>query len=159
MKSYKILKKNVNLYKNIEIAKIYLPSFYAGPNEAFLQASYLDNLGFKYFLVGRDHAGFKNFFKKYESQNIFKKLKNLNIKIIKTKEPLMCVNCNKIGFEDKKFCKCFGRRTMVSINGKDIKRMLKLNKLRSLKKFTNIHIFEYLKKNRKKIDLKKGLDI
>ena len=35
------LKKNLKLYRNLIIGKIYLPSFYAGPNETFLQATCL----------------------------------------------------------------------------------------------------------------------
>ena len=73
------------MYRNLIIGKIYLPSFYAGPNETFLQATCLKNFGFNSFLVGRDHAGYKKFLKKYDSQNIFKKIKKLKINIIKTK--------------------------------------------------------------------------
>ena len=57
------LKKKLSLYKNINIIKILLPSFFAGPNEAYLQATCFNNLGFKGFVVGRDHAGHKKFFK------------------------------------------------------------------------------------------------
>ena len=58
----------------------------AGPKEAYLQACYLDNLGCKSFVVGRDHAGYKKNFRKYEAQAIFNKLKNLKINIYKIKE-------------------------------------------------------------------------
>ena len=51
------------MYKNIQIIKIYLPLLMAGPKEAFLQATYLNNLKCKYFIVGRDHAGYNNFTK------------------------------------------------------------------------------------------------
>ena len=37
----------------------------AGPREAYLQARMLDNLKMKNFIVGRDHAGYKNFFSPY----------------------------------------------------------------------------------------------
>ena len=70
----------------------------AGPNEAYLQATYLNNMNCKSMIIGRDHAGFKNNFKKYDSQHIFNHLNNLNIKIIKTKEPLLCENCNTVFF-------------------------------------------------------------
>ena len=43
------LKKKLSLYKNINIIKILLPSFFAGPNEAYLQATCFNNLGFKGF--------------------------------------------------------------------------------------------------------------
>ena len=75
VKSYQTLKKNVKMYKNIKIIKIFLPMLYAGPNEAMLQAIIFRNIGFRGFVVGRDHAGFRNFYSKYSSQRIFNKKK------------------------------------------------------------------------------------
>ena len=151
IESYNILKKKLSLYKSIKITKITLPSFYAGPNEAYLQATCFKNLGFKAFIVGRDHAGFKNFFKKYESQNVFDKLKDLKIKIFKTKEPFLCSKCKKIGFELSNFCNCKNSKYHLSINGKNIKKMLLKKKFKTSEKFLNLHILKYLKKNVKKI--------
>ena len=107
IKSYLSLKKKFKLYKNIKIIKILLPLLYAGPNEAMLQAILFSNIRFKGFVVGRDHAGFKNFYSKYSSQNIFIKNNVNKIKIIKTKEPLMCRKCYVVSFEDKINCNCF----------------------------------------------------
>ena len=39
-----------------------MPTLMAGPREAYLQARMLNNLKMKNFIVGRDHAGYKNFF-------------------------------------------------------------------------------------------------
>ena len=157
IRSYEIMKKNLKLYRNLIIGKIYLPSFYAGPNETFLQATCLKNFGFNSFLVGRDHAGYKKFFKKYDSQNIFKKLKKLKINIIKTKEPLMCSKCLKISFENSRICNCSKTFKNISINGKDIKQMLIQNNFKMLKRFTNRFVFDFLKKNRKTLEKNKGL--
>ena len=108
-------------------------------------------MGFKGFIVGRDHAGYKNYFKKYESQNIFDKLKDLKIKIFKTKEPFLCSKSMKIGFESSKFCRCKNSKYHLSINGKSIKKMLLKNNFKTSKKFLNPYILNYLRKNVKKI--------
>lgn len=71
VKSYSILKEKDKLYKKIKIIKIFLPKLFAGPKEAYLQATVFNNLKFKFFSVGRDHAGVKNFYSKYSSQKIF----------------------------------------------------------------------------------------
>ena len=57
------LKKKVSLYKNINIIKILLPSFFAGPNEAYLQATCFNNLGFKGFVVAEITLDIKSFLK------------------------------------------------------------------------------------------------
>jgi sulfate adenylyltransferase len=158
VKSYKILKKNIPIYKNILVTKIYLPSFYAGPNEAYLQAKYFNNVGFKKFIIGRNHAGFKNFFKKYESQKIFKRLSRLKIKIIKTKEPLICFSCLNVGFENSKFCRCQKLTKLLTIDGKNVKNLLINKNFLKVKKYLNPYIFNYLKKNLNKIRKFKGLN-
>ena len=62
-------------------------------------------------MVGRDHAGYKNFYKKYESQNFCKKNeKKIKIKILKFNEPFLCKS-NKV-FNDKKLCK--GEKFLIS---------------------------------------------
>ena len=47
-----------------------MPLLYAGPREAFLQATIINNLGIKNLSIGRDHAGIKKFYAKYDSQKI-----------------------------------------------------------------------------------------
>ena len=39
------------MYKKIKVFKISLPSFYAGPKEAYLQARIFQNIGFKNSLL------------------------------------------------------------------------------------------------------------
>ena len=125
---------------------------YAGPNEAMLQAIIFRNIGFRGFVVGRDHAGFRNFYSKYSSQRIFNKKKIKKIKIIKTKEPLMCRKCNLISFEDKISCSCYRNKKMfLKINGKDIKYNLVRNKFKLIKRYLNPIIFNFCIKNLVKI--------
>ena len=72
-KTYEIL--NNYKKKKYKIISIFLPLFFAGPKEAFIQAQIIKNIGITSFLVGRDHAGVKNFYGKYSSQEFFPKTK------------------------------------------------------------------------------------
>ena len=146
--SYKKLKAEKIMYKNIKIIKIYLPSLMAGPNEAYLQAVCFNNLNFNSFFVGRDHAGYKKNFKRYESQKIFEKLRQLKIKIIKTTEPLICKKCELVFFEGAKRYGCGHNKSFLStIDGKKIKKYLLKNKIKFVKKFLDPVIFKFCLNN------------
>ena len=156
--SYKQLKLKERLYKNIQIAKIYLPSIMAGPNEAYLQASYLNNLRCKSFIIGRDHAGYGNNFKKYAAQKIFDVLKNLKIKIIKTKEPVFCENCKIVFFSINGKCKCKYeiKKSIKSIDGRNIKKYLLNDNISKASRFLNKVVINFCLKNIKHIKNFKG---
>ncbi len=158
IQSYNLLKLNEKIYKQSRIVKIYLPSLMAGPNEAYLQATYLNNLNCKSMIIGRDHAGFKNNFKKYDSQLIFNHLNDLNIKIIKTKEPLFCKTCNIVFFHGVEKCKCksINNKNFVSIDGKNIKKLLLNDNNLMASKFLNKIVFKYCLKNIKQLKKFKG---
>ena len=147
IKSYQYLKKN-KIFKNINILPIYLPTFFAGPNEAFFQAKIFENLGYRFFYIGRDHAGFKSFYDKFASQEIFKKLKS-DIKIIKFNEPMFCENCNIPiinKFKNKKFCPICKSKFLSELNGTDIKLLIKLKNKVLLSKFLEKNVYNFLKK-------------
>ena len=110
----------------------YAPYFsyprYGGPLEAALHALVRKNYGCSHFWVGRDHAGFKNFYQKYSSQNFCKKNeKKLGIKIIAQREPYFCLSCRKIVNKNcyKKNCKNLKKKM---ISGTKIRNLLKKNK-------------------------------
>ena len=148
MKAYQSLKINKK-FKNIKILFIYLPTFFGGPNEAFFQAKIFENLKYKFFYVGRDHAGYKSFYKKFESQKIFEKLK-LNIKIIKLNEPMLCESCNVTvinKYINKKCCPLCEGKNLSELNGSDIKTLIKQKKLEKLIKYLDQSVYNVLKKN------------
>ena len=148
-----VVKKN-KLFKNKKLLPKYYFSFinlqpkYAGPREALFHALIRKNYGCTHFLVGRDHAGYKNFYRKYDSQKLCKKYeKKLNIKIIKFISPKICLVCKSIT-NDK--CKCDSRlKKLIDINGSEIRNLIKEKKeipnyLIEKKLFKNINIKKLL---------------
>ena len=80
--------------KNSIFASFFSYPRYAGPRESIFHAIVRKNYGCTHFLVGRDHAGYKNNFRKYSSQNLCKKFeKKIGIKILTFNEPFLCKNC------------------------------------------------------------------
>ena len=83
----------------------------------------MKNFGCSHFWVGRDHAGYKQFFKKYASQKFCKKItKKLKINIVSVKEPYYC--------SKKKFivnqCSC-KISCKIPVSGSNIREMIKKN--------------------------------
>lgn len=94
----KILAKS---YTNIKSKVFVIPFFsyprYGGPKEAALHAIVRKNFSCTHFWVGRDHAGYKDFYNKYESQNYCKKnTSKIGLKIVCEKEPYFCKKCNLV---------------------------------------------------------------
>jgi sulfate adenylyltransferase len=129
-----ILKTNKLSAKIFNSDKVFsIPFFsyprYAGYREAALHAIVRKNYGCTHFWVGRDHAGFKNFYGYKKSQNFcYKNEKKLKIKIIAGAEPFYCSYCNTI-----KNKKCLNRNCLktniIKISGSLIRKLLNENKL------------------------------
>ena len=146
-KTYTALKKN-KIFNKINVLFIHLPTFFAGPNEAFFQAKIFENMKFKYFYVGRDHAGYKSFYKKYESQNIFDNIKT-KIKIIKLNEPMFCNSCDKafiLKSKKIKLCSICRSRKLSELNGKEVKLLIRRKNKNLLYKLLDPFVYNFLKK-------------
>ncbi|CUW38000.1 putative Sulfate adenylyltransferase [Magnetospirillum sp. XM-1] len=103
------------------LANMRLPPIYAGPREAFLQATVAQNQGFTHFIVGRDHAGIGSYYPRYGSQQIFEEITDLDIRIMAISEPRWCKVCGKITTE--RSCRHSGRDIRL-LNGRDVRRFL-----------------------------------
>jgi sulfate adenylyltransferase len=127
IKTNKLSAKIFNSNKVLSIPFFSYPR-YAGYREAALHAIVRKNYGCTHFWVGRDHAGFKNFYGYKKSQNFcFKNEKKLKIKIIAGAEPFYCLNCNTI-----KNKKCLNKNCLktniIKISGSLIRKLLNENK-------------------------------
>ena len=133
-------KKIVSMYNKKQ--KVFVIPFfsyprYGGPREAALHSLVRKNYGCTHFWVGRDHAGYKNFYQKYASQKFCKKYqKKLGINIIAKNEPYYCRNKKKI-IND---CDC-NVNCKIRISGSMIRRLILKEK-----KIPNIFMIKSLSK-------------
>ena len=127
----KFIKKN-KIEKKIILKKVTAPSFLLGPRQAALHALIAKNLSCKFFIIGRDHSGYKNFYHEFESYEFCKKIENkLGIKIIESGSPQFCIRCNKIVFRNE--CKC--KKSSYDISSTLIRSIKKINDKRKLTNF------------------------
>ncbi len=68
----------------------------SGPREAVFQAVVRQNYGCTHFIMGRDHAGFRDVYGKYESQQIFEKFPEFKIQVVAVLSPSYCKKCRLI---------------------------------------------------------------
>jgi len=86
-----------NIKHKVKIYNFEFPSFKLGPREALLQSITRHNVYKGDFIVGRDHSGFKNFFKENDSLKFCKKYeKYLKFKFFYSQGPFYCKKCKKI---------------------------------------------------------------
>tara|TARA_B100000989_G_C19511894_1_gene459521 strand:- start:326 stop:1354 length:1029 start_codon:yes stop_codon:yes gene_type:complete len=122
-----IIKTNQLVAKNMKKKVFCFPFYsyprYGGPREAFLHAIVRKNYGCTHMWIGRDHAGYSNFFKLYESQKFCKKYQNeIKINIVSKNEPYYCKKRKKIT-NNCKFNNC-----NISISGSKIRSLINKNK-------------------------------
>ena len=95
--------------------------FYARPREALHHANIRSVLGFKYFVVGRDHAGAENLYKSNAAFEMIKKnQKFLSIKIEKLLGAYYCKKCKKVVIKDKD---C-NHSLLLNISGSEFRKCL-----------------------------------
>tara|TARA_Y100000590_G_scaffold470302_1_gene663443 strand:+ start:1563 stop:2609 length:1047 start_codon:yes stop_codon:yes gene_type:complete len=145
-----IIKSNLKLVNKIYKKKnIFFNVFnsyprYGGPREALLHALVRKNFGCTHFLVGRDHAGVKNYYPKYASQKLCKKFSNkININIVTFKEPYLCKGCLQI--MNKKCSSCKNKKK-ETISGTKIRKLI-LNKKTIPQKYMRKEMSVLLDKN------------
>lgn len=93
-KSLKFMEKK---YCNkLKFLPIWTNFYYAGPREALHHLNIRENLGFKNFYIGRDHAGAENIYKKDAAKKLAKRFKNkYKINIASSDGGYFCKSCNK----------------------------------------------------------------
>jgi sulfate adenylyltransferase len=75
---------------------------YAGPREAVFDALVRKNQGCTHFVVGRDHAGVKDFYDGFDAHAIFEKISDIGIKPLFYNYSFYCTRCD--GMVSQKIC-------------------------------------------------------
>lgn len=120
-KAYDFLIKN-HYGNKLVFAPLYASMFYAGPREALHHAVLRENLGFDYFIVGRDHAGAEGNYNGSDAINLVKKYKKkLKIQVLTSKGAYHCRSCNKIVLKLDKYHKCKNKK-LLDISGTDFRK-------------------------------------
>ncbi|RDJ32201.1 MAG: sulfate adenylyltransferase [Crenarchaeota archaeon] len=141
MHSYKKYITHYLPKSNVILNPLLTYSRYAGPKEAVFTALIRKNYGCTHFIVGRDHTGVKNFYGKYDSQKIFKKLPDISLEILTYDEPYYCKKCSQI--TTSKTCP-HGSKYYVEISGTIIRNSI-LNKSKLSEIYMRPEVIKYLK--------------
>jgi len=122
----KAIDKLVELYfvKNTCIQAGYpLDMRYAGPREALLHATFRQNYGCYYMIIGRDHAGVGEYYGPFDAQKIFDEIPegSLETKPLKIDWTFFCNKCD--GMASMRTCP-HGKDDRVLLSGTKLRKML-----------------------------------
>lgn len=142
----KAIDKLVELYfvKNTCIQAGYpLDMRYAGPREALLHATFRQNYGCYYMIIGRDHAGVGEYYGPFDAQKIFDEIPegSLETKPLKIDWTFYCHKCD--GMASMRTCP-HGKEDRVLLSGTKLRKMLSEGEEVS-SKFSRPEVAEILK--------------
>jgi sulfate adenylyltransferase len=124
IKAYEVALREYFPASRVAMAPLRITMQYAGPREAILHALIRRNFGCTHFIVGRDHAGFGNFYDPYAAQKIFSDYgrDELGIEPIFFKESFYCARCGSVASE--KTCP-HGRDVHITMSGTAVQDILR----------------------------------
>ena len=124
LKGYEAAVDNYYPKDRVMLAALRVTMNYAGPKEAILHALIRRNFGCTHFIVGRDHAGFRNFYDPYASQRIFDDYdsEELGIEPVFFQESFFCTRCGNMG--SSKTCP-HGREYHITMSGTAIQDIIR----------------------------------
>jgi sulfate adenylyltransferase len=90
-----------NYYQSNRVSLSVFPSKmrYAGPREAVFDAIVRKNQGCTHFVIGRDHAGVKDYYGSYEAQHVFSEIGDIGIEPVFFDYSFFCKKCDGITSE------------------------------------------------------------
>lgn len=103
MKAYELLIQNYHVSDRVILGTLKAPMRYAGPREALFHAVVRQNYGCTHFIIGRDHAGVKDYYGSYEAHELMRNFEDeLHIQPIYFDYAFYCHECD--GMATKKTC-------------------------------------------------------
>ncbi|MFQ6136884.1 MAG: sulfate adenylyltransferase [Candidatus Hydrothermarchaeales archaeon] len=98
IKAYEAALKTYYPKDSVILAPLRVTMLYAGPKEAILHALIRRNFGCTHIILGRDHAGFEDYYPKYAAQEIFEEYSEdeIGIEPIFFREAFYCTRCASI---------------------------------------------------------------
>ncbi len=110
--------------ERVVLAPLRVTMNYAGPREAILHALIRRNFGCTHMILGRDHAGFKDYYSKYAAQELFEELgpEQLGIEPLFFRHAFYCSRCNAMATE--KTCP-HGREYHITSGGTGIRDLIR----------------------------------